>query len=136
MKLLELFSGTGSVGEPFRNAGHDVVSVDINGRADITEDILQLSYCKLETPDVIWSSPPCENFSIARTRAKKPRNFALADALVSKTWEIIIFPKPKPRAVMVFGKSRYQFALGPLPGITTAGPPILLLLRLPVQKKY
>ena len=91
MKLLELCSGTGSVGEPFRKGGHDVVSVDLDGRygPDICEDVLQLSYCKLETPDIIWASCPCENFSIARTRAKTPRNFALADSLVSKTWEII-----------------------------------------------
>ena len=49
MKLLELFSGTGSVGKPWREAGHEVISVDVDGRfgADIVEDILQLSYCKL-----------------------------------------------------------------------------------------
>ena len=57
MKLLELFSGTGSVGKPWREAGHEVISVDVDGRfgADIVEDILQLSYCKLPVPDVIWA---------------------------------------------------------------------------------
>ena len=46
MKLLELFSGTGSVGRPWREARHEVISVDVDGRfgADIVEDILQLSY--------------------------------------------------------------------------------------------
>ena len=40
--LLELFSGTGSVGRPWREAGHRVVSVDIDGRygPEIQEDIL------------------------------------------------------------------------------------------------
>ena len=76
LKLLELFSGTGSVGKPWREAGHEVTSVDIDGRADIVEDILQLSYCKLPVPDVIWASPPCQMYARCRTRAKTPRNFA------------------------------------------------------------
>ena len=40
---------------------NQVISVDIDGRfgATIVEDILQLSYVKLETPDIIWASCPC-----------------------------------------------------------------------------
>ena len=59
MKLLELFSGTGGVGVPWR-AGREVISIDVDDRfgADVVEDILQLSYCKLPVPDVIWASPP------------------------------------------------------------------------------
>ena len=47
MRLLELYSGTGSVAKPWREKGHQVISVDIDGKhgADIVEDILQLSYC-------------------------------------------------------------------------------------------
>ena len=91
MRLLELFSGTGSVGKPWKEAGHEVISVDVDGRfgADIVEDILQLSYCKLQVPDVIWSSPPCQMYARCRTRAKTPPNFALADSLVVKALEII-----------------------------------------------
>ena len=64
MKLLELFSGTGSVGLPFRENSHEVIAVDIDGRfdAEIQEDILQFEYDKLPwIPDVIWASPfrPC-----------------------------------------------------------------------------
>ena len=90
MKLLELFSGTGSVGRPWRENKHDVISVDIDPRyqPEICEDILQLSYCKLDTPDVIWASPPCDQYSRARTRGG-PRNFVLADSLVAKAIEII-----------------------------------------------
>ncbi len=91
MKLLELFSGTGSVGKPWREAGHEVTAVDSDGRynPEIVCDILQWSYCECEVPDVIWASIPCEQFSRARTRARLPRNFKLADALAGRTWEII-----------------------------------------------
>ncbi len=87
MKLLEVFSGTGSVGRPWREAGHEVISVDVGGRfgAEIVEDVLQWSYCNLPwIPDCIWCSPPCDQFSRARTHAKTPRNLALADSLVAK----------------------------------------------------
>ena len=55
MRLLELFSGTGSVGMPWREAGHEVTSVDIDGRynPEIVCDIFQWSYYKCEPPDVI-----------------------------------------------------------------------------------
>jgi hypothetical protein len=92
--LLELFSGTGSVGAPWREAGHRVISVDISGRynPDVCENILLWDYKSLDrAPDVIWASVPCEQYSCARTRAKTPRNFELADALVARTIEIIRF---------------------------------------------
>ena len=89
MKLLNLFSGTDSVASPWRKNNHEVNSVDIDRRfnPEICEDILQLSYCKLDTPDVIWASPPCDQYSRARTRGP-PRNLVLADSLVAKTIEI------------------------------------------------
>ncbi len=90
MRLLELFSGTGSVGKPWREKGHEVISVDIDGRynPEIICDIMQWTYCKSPTPDVIWASVPCEQYSRARTRWSRPRNFALADALAVRAWEI------------------------------------------------
>ena len=93
MRLLELFSGTGSVGKPWREKRHEVISVDIGGRynPEICKDILQLSCCKLPVPDVIWASPPCDQYARCRTRARKPRNFALADNLVAKSLEIILY---------------------------------------------
>ncbi len=91
MRLLELFSGTGSVGMPWREKGHEVIAVDIDNRynPEICEDILQLSYVKLPIPDVIWASVPCEQYSRARTTGRRPRNFELADALAGRAWEII-----------------------------------------------
>ena len=97
MRLLNLFSGTDSVATPWREAGHEVISVDIDPRynPEICEDILQLSYCKLPTPDVIWASPPCDQSARCRTRAKTPRNLALADSLIAKAIEIIKYVQTK-----------------------------------------
>ena len=90
IRLLELFSGTGSVGQVWREK-HEVTGVDIDPRynPEIRKDILQLAHCKLPTPDAISASPPCDQYSRCRTRAKTPRNLALADSLVAKAKEII-----------------------------------------------
>ena len=92
MKLIELFSGTGSVGRPWRAAGHEVIAVDIDPRfnPEICQSILELDYKSLPTPDVIWSSPPCDQYSQARTTGG-PRKLEQADALVAKAWQIICY---------------------------------------------
>ena len=96
MRLLELFSGTGSVGRAFEAQGWEVISLDINPGATITSDILDWDYKTFEPGsfDFIWASPPCTEYSKARTRAKTPRNFAGADAIVSKALEIIDYFGP------------------------------------------
>ena len=69
MKVLELFSGTHSVGKVCKELGYEVVSVDIDGRADINIDILKWDYKKefdVGEFDIIWASPPCSTFSILR----------------------------------------------------------------------
>ena len=69
MKVLELYSGTGSVGKVCKERGFDVVSVDIDGRADINIDILKWDYkkaFKVGEFDIIWASPPCHTFSNLR----------------------------------------------------------------------
>ena len=40
-------------------------------------------------PDVIWSSPPRDQYTRAGTRDKTPRNFVLADRFVAKALQII-----------------------------------------------
>ncbi len=91
--LLELFSGTGSIGRAFRDIGWDVVSVDNDPRANATfccdvnrwvipEDLLE------EGVSAIWASPPCTMYSNARSRGTHPRDLEGADELVRKTLEI------------------------------------------------
>ena len=99
MRLLELFSGTGSVGIPWREKGYEVMSVDIDNRynPEVCDDILQVKYQNFQVPDCIWASPPCDQYSLCRTKAKAPRNLTLADSLVAKAIEIIqYFQKLNP----------------------------------------
>ena len=67
MKVLELFSGTGSVGKICRERGWEVVSLDLKG-ADINTDILTWDYTQYPVGnfDIIWASPPCDTFSALR----------------------------------------------------------------------
>ena len=77
-KALFLCSGTGSVGEPFREGGWDVTDVDWDNRfgAEIVEDITKWDYKAMFEPgefDVVWASPDCTQYSIARTRGPPTR---------------------------------------------------------------
>jgi hypothetical protein len=65
MKVLDLFAGLGGWAEPFRERGHEVVTVDIEPRFDctITADVLTLPDDMGEF-DIICASPPCEAFSL------------------------------------------------------------------------
>ena len=99
MRLLELFSGTGSVGRAFRDLGWEVVALDIvSGPHAIRTNILEWNY-KDNFPvghfDCIHASPPCQQYSIARTCAKTPRNLEYADSLVQLALDIIDYFKPK-----------------------------------------
>ena len=90
--LLELFSGTGSVGRSFRARGWDVFSVDIDAAAKPTlvANVLDLQWDALPPEvDCIWASPPCTHYSRARTKAKTPRDLDGADDLVQAVLDII-----------------------------------------------
>ena len=96
-RLLELFSGTGSIGRAFEAKGWEVISLDILPGATIQSNILLWDY-KIYPPgyfDFVWASPPCTEYSIARTRAKRPRDFSLADAIVCATLDIIEYLRPQ-----------------------------------------
>ena len=60
MNLLELFSGTKSVGTIAKSLGFNVISLDLKN-ADINTDILEWDYQQFDRNhfDFIWSSPPC-----------------------------------------------------------------------------
>ena len=90
--LLELFSGTGSVGRSFRALGWDVFSVDIDAAAKPTLVAKVLDWQLHALPpsvDCIWASPPCTHYSRARTKAKTPRDLDGADDLVQAVLDII-----------------------------------------------
>ena len=45
--------------------------------------------------DVIWASPPCTQYSIARSKAKRPRDSEGADALMQRALDIIEYFQPR-----------------------------------------
>ena len=99
MKLLELFSGTGSVGRAFASAGWEVTSLDSDPKTEATihEDILTWDFTTYPPGyfDAIWASPCCTHYSCARRGAKTPRNLALADSLVLRSREVINYFNPR-----------------------------------------
>ena len=99
-RALVLFTGTGSVDRSLEKVGFKVDSLDIDKKCNATwtSDILNWESWRDIAPRTytfIWASPPCTQYSIARTTAKTPRNFALADSIVARTLEIINHLQPK-----------------------------------------
>lgn len=110
MKVLELFSGTGSVGKCCKELGWDVVSVDMIFNATHKCDIMEFDYKQYDKDefDIIWASPPCTNYSklqdcwIGRMRKGKlytkevqQEEMNEDDKLVLKTFEIINYFNPE-----------------------------------------
>lgn len=80
MKVLELFSGTRSIGEAFEKRGHEVFSVewDESLPADLHADIEFLKAPDVlrafGRPDVVWASPDCATFSMAGISRHRRKN--------------------------------------------------------------
>ena len=65
MRVLDLFSGTHSVGKTVSALGYEVVSLDLSD-ATICCNILEWDYKTAFSEgyfDIIWASPPCNTFS-------------------------------------------------------------------------
>jgi len=94
MRILELFSGTGSLAKVARARGHEVVTLDICPKhcPTICMDLSEWDP-SMFPPDhfnYIHASCPCEQYSRARTTGG-PRNLELADSLVKRTLEIFAY---------------------------------------------
>ena len=109
MRVLELFSGTGSVGKVCEELGYETISVDLEMPATHKVDIMEFDYKQYPKDyfDVVWASPPCTEYSylqncwLGRNRKGKiytkeimEQDMLEADKLVLKSLEIIKYFNP------------------------------------------
>lgn len=109
MNVLELFSGTGSVGKVCEMLDWNVVSVDMILPATHKCDIMDFNYKQYPRDhfDIVWASPPCTNYSklqdcwIGRmrkgqiyTKEVQAEEMNNDDKLVLKALEIIEYFNP------------------------------------------
>jgi len=94
--LLELFAGTKSVSRAVSDKYDSVVSVDILNKFKPTHvsDIMTWDYKKYAPNHfrTIWASPPCTQYSKAKSRGV--RDIVGANAIVQRTLDIISYFKP------------------------------------------
>jgi len=110
MRVLELFSGTKSVGKCCDELGWESISVDLELPADHQVDIMEFDYKQYPKDhfDIVWGSPPCVSYSKLQSgwlgRKRKGVIFTEeiweeemkeADKLVKKTFEIIEYFNPQ-----------------------------------------
>jgi hypothetical protein len=96
MRLLELFCGTKSVSTAVWSAYDETISVDILPKfaPTVCSDIMTWDY-RVYPPghfDAVWASPPCTQYSKAKTRGV--RDIEGANAIVLRTLEIIQYFNP------------------------------------------
>ena len=98
--MLELFSGTGSVGKVATQLGWFVVSLDRDMPATLQMDIMDFDYQSLPNNlfDFIWASPPCTEYSRAKTVGV--RKLDESDLVVQRTWDIREYFNPPLGYVM------------------------------------
>ena len=109
VRVLELFSGTRSVGKVCDMVGWESVSVDMILPATHKCDIMDFDYKQYPKDhfDIIWGSPPCSNYShlqdcwlgrirkgVLYTKEIQEEEMKQDDKLVLKTLEIIEYFNP------------------------------------------
>ena len=99
MRMLELFSGTCSIGSAFAEWGWKVISLDLRDDFKPTLCLNLHDWDYKQYPpgyfDCVWGSPPCTHYSQVRPRGKTPRDLEVADKLVLKVREIIDYFEPR-----------------------------------------
>jgi site-specific DNA-cytosine methylase len=71
MLIFDFFAGTGSSTQAFKDAGHTVITFELDTTFEVTEhaDVFNLTaeylLNKYGQPDFVWASPPCTAFSVA-----------------------------------------------------------------------
>ena len=99
MKIIDVFSGSGSMGKAFAEKGWEVISVHSDPMTETTihEDILAWDYSTYPPRhfDAILARPLCTQYYCARRVTKTPHNLALADTLGQRSQEIINYLNPK-----------------------------------------
>lgn len=116
LKILELFSGTGSFSNVAKERGHEIFTIELDKKfkPSLCKNILDITIKDIPfKPDVIWASPPCTTFLVASIGKSWCGNYcpsrtetALGMAYVLKTLELIKQLKPKyfiienPRGVL------------------------------------
>jgi site-specific DNA-cytosine methylase len=93
--ILDLCGGTGAWSKPYADNGYDVRVITLP-EYDVTvhqfgNDWLTICDTTFEISDIygILAAPPCTMFSLARTRAKKPRDFGEGMEVVRACLDII-----------------------------------------------
>lgn len=120
MRILELFSGTGSVGKVAQQLGWDVVAVDISdelGHVDILVDIMKWDY-KTYPPkhfDIIWGSPPCATFSILQY-CTVGRNGRTKEGIVQKMHSVGVPVLMKLLEIIMYFQPSFWFIENPKTG--------------------
>jgi site-specific DNA-cytosine methylase len=98
MRVLELFSGTGSIGRAFKARNWEVVSLDMDPKSLATHTCDFMTWNWAIYPpghfQCVWSSPPCTAYSCARTTGKQPRDLEGSDRLVGRVLECIAYFQP------------------------------------------
>jgi hypothetical protein len=123
MRVLELFSGTHSVGKVCAEYGWEVISLDLKG-ADINKNILEWDYTiyPIGHFDIIWGSPPCDTFSALRRtwigrKIKSHNGEVCTKELLQKDIDNIGLPiLRKTEEIIDYFKPKYYFIENPQTG--------------------